>query len=130
MSEPLSERPSPEEVKGETVTLQTQRGGEDLPKTFVNVKGETMTAPPAGSELLPGYVLEECLGKGGMGVVYRARQTKLNRPVALKMILHAEHASEVDRRRFQREAEVLAKLRHPNIVQVFEVGEHAGQPYF
>src|SRR5262249_27803402 len=48
----------------------------------------------------------------------------------LKMILHAEHASESDRQRFQREAEVLAKLRHPNIVQVFEVGEHDGKPFF
>jgi WD40 repeat protein/Flp pilus assembly protein TadD/tRNA A-37 threonylcarbamoyl transferase component Bud32 len=82
-----------------------------------------------GSDL-PGYFLEAEIGRGGMGVVYRARQVKLNRTVALKMVLHAEHASAEDRQRFQREAEALANLQHASLVQVFEVGEHRGIPFF
>jgi WD40 repeat protein len=65
-----------------------------------------------------------------MGVVYRARQAALDRLVALKMILHAEHAGQAERRRFQTEAQAVARLQHPNIVQVYEVGESAGRPYF
>ncbi len=64
-----------------------------------------------------------------MGVVYRARQPGLNRLVALKMILHADHAGDDERQRFQREAQVLARLRHEHIVQVYEVGEHEGKPF-
>jgi WD40 repeat protein len=70
------------------------------------------------------------LGKGGMGIVYKAEQTALRRMVALKMILHAEYASGEERRRFHAEAEAVGQLQHPNIVQVYEVGEHNGVPYF
>jgi WD40 repeat protein/tRNA A-37 threonylcarbamoyl transferase component Bud32 len=80
--------------------------------------------------MIAGYEVLGELGRGGMGIVYKARQHGLNRLVALKMILHADHASETERRRFLHEAEALARLQHENIVQIHEVGEHHGKPFF
>jgi serine/threonine-protein kinase len=79
---------------------------------------------------IPGYAVEALLGRGGVGVVYRARHLRLNRPVALKTLLSGAYAGRVERARFHREAEAVAALRHPNVVQVYEVGEHGGRPYF
>jgi serine/threonine protein kinase len=79
---------------------------------------------------VPGYKLLGVLGHGGMGVVYRARQDGLNRLVALKMILAGEHAGPQHLARFQAEAQAVARLQHPNIVQVYEVGKHNDLPYF
>jgi serine/threonine protein kinase len=77
-----------------------------------------------------GYEILSELGRGGMGVVYKARQVNLNRIVALKMILSAAHAGQADLARFRLEAEAIARLQHPNIVQVFEIGEQGGLPWF
>src|SRR5262249_4463701 len=79
---------------------------------------------------IPGYEVEALLGRGGMGLVYKARQLRLNRLVALKMLVAGGYAGRQDRAGFQREAEAVASLRHANIVQVHDVGEHERCPYF
>jgi serine/threonine protein kinase len=88
----------------------------------------------AGSEgelpVVPGYEIIEQLGRGGMGIVYRARQLGLQRIVALKMILTGFQAGPKDLARFRAEAAALARLKHPNIVQIYDFGEAAGRPYF
>jgi serine/threonine-protein kinase len=80
--------------------------------------------------LIPGYEVEEVLGRGGMGIVFRARHLPLNRLVALKMALAGAFAEPLERLRFQREAEAVARLHHPNVVQIYDIGEADGRPYF
>jgi WD40 repeat protein/tetratricopeptide (TPR) repeat protein len=144
MSEPLRETLSPSEpppfstplptTSPDGQTLATQHGSDrapgDVPQT--QPPSELATPPEKSPEVhgIPGYVLEGELGRGGMGVVYKARQVGLGRLVAVKMILSGAHAPAAERQRFQAEAEAVARLSHPHIVQVHEVGEHEGLPYF
>jgi serine/threonine-protein kinase len=88
--------------------------------------------PKKGRELptVPGYEILAVLGRGAMGVVYKAHQTRLNRIVALKMVLAGAHASPQQLARFDQEARAVARLQHPNIVQIHEIGERDGLPYF
>src|SRR6266478_7282897 len=99
----------------------------------------SMAAPPIlgaqsqpGAPLpeIPGYEVLAVLGRGGHGIVYRARHLKLKRLAALKMLLTGQYASPSELARFIREAEAIAALQHPNIVQIYDVGEVDGRPYF
>jgi tRNA A-37 threonylcarbamoyl transferase component Bud32 len=88
--------------------------------------------PPPPEPLLPkipGYEIMDLLGRGGMGVVYKARQTSLNRVVALKMIRDAGLAGPEEVGRFRVEAEAVARLQHANIVQIFDIGDWQGRPF-
>jgi WD40 repeat protein len=100
------------------VQAQTSSTGTALPPEF------------PGENAIPGYQLLERLGYGGMGVVYKARQLGLNRTVAIKMLLAGPHITAEHLERFRTEAATLARLQHPNIVQIHEVGEWQGRPYF
>ncbi len=105
------------------------RDSDDDPDDFP----PALPAPPAppfvAATAPPGYAILGELGRGGMGVVYDAVQTGLNRPCALKMVLGSGHAGSVALVRFLAEAEAVAAIDHPHVVRVFEFGNHAGQPF-
>jgi serine/threonine protein kinase len=122
MSEPAPGKPPP------TALLSQPLGSwQDLDTTS---PGVAVTAGTVGLlPSVPGYEIECVLGRGGMGVVYRARHTALERTVALKMILAGPYASPDELARFRSEARAVAQLQHPHIVQVFEVGEIEGRSF-
>ena len=92
--------------------------------------GTTLELSARAGPAISGYEIMGELGRGGMGVVYRARQVRLNRPCAIKMILGGAHASPEAATRFLAEAEAVARLQHANIVQIHHIGEVDGLPYF
>ncbi len=91
--------------------------------------GGAESEPGPASVSIPGYEIEAVLGRGGMGVVYKARHLALKRTVALKMVLGGGHAGPRELARFRIEAEAVARLQHPNIVQIHEIGEADGHPF-
>jgi tetratricopeptide (TPR) repeat protein len=101
---------------------------------IVSLSGIEHRVDPASAQQqlpeVPGYDLLAELGRGGMGIVYLARQKALGRLVALKMILDGSLADAKARDRFRNEAHAVARLQHPNIVQIHEIGEHEGRPFF
>src|SRR5262245_19292521 len=100
--------------------------GEPVPPTRRGTIAERfLTSEPARAEF-PGYEILGVLGQGGMGVVYKARQVRTDRVVALKVPGHLDLETRV---RFTTEAQAAARVSHPNIVQVYEVGEHQGRPF-
>ena len=119
---------------GQSTTPGSSGGsGNRRPGNAANPSGKGASAsgrlPGQEAPKIPGYEILNQLGRGNMGVIYKARQTKLNRIIALKTILAGKFADEVQLRRFNTEAEAVARLQHPNIVQVFNYGEWEGQPF-
>jgi predicted Ser/Thr protein kinase len=96
---------------------------------LTQASGEVRAYVPAGAPDVPGYDVLGEHGRGGMGVVYRAKQKGLNRVVALKMLLGGTYADGTELARFFGEAEVVAAVRHPNVIQVYEYGQHESRPF-
>lgn len=114
----------------EAVTLATPERGSSAANTVTLGEGIGPSSAPGPRGIsIPGYEVLQELGRGGMGVIYKARQLSPRRIVALKMILAGEHAGAEQLARFHAEASAVARLQHPNIVQIHEVKEHNGRPF-
>jgi serine/threonine protein kinase/tetratricopeptide (TPR) repeat protein len=141
----VGERPRPEEYLGRFPQFASQLGLR-LTKPATEADSEiddtlnvgqraptpSFVPPPSSATTFRNfadYEVQGVLGRGGMGVVYKAWQKGLNRPVALKMILASEHAGSEHLARFRMEAEAAARLQHPNVTQIYEVGETNGHPF-
>jgi WD40 repeat protein/tetratricopeptide (TPR) repeat protein/tRNA A-37 threonylcarbamoyl transferase component Bud32 len=119
---------SPEILSEVRRRIEDLQGFERLANPPVARPASGWAAPGPGA--VAGYEILDVLGQGGMGVVYKARQPGLGRVVALKMIRDAALAGKPERARFRAEAEAVARLQHPHIVQIYEVGEEDGRPFF
>jgi tetratricopeptide (TPR) repeat protein/predicted Ser/Thr protein kinase len=132
-STPLIPATSPPEPAQQ---VPEQEPAKIAPAVYGNDQAQKLTTPtkpeeaaPADAPVIPEYEVFGLLGHGGMGVVYKARQHGLQRIVALKMIRAGAHARPEELVRFRREAETVARLQHPHIVQIYGVGEYKGQPF-
>lgn len=129
----------PEAAVGETLyTARLGAPGPPMTSGDVPVTRQFLSDPPpttAGERekatlvSVPGYEVLGTLGRGGMGIVLKARDPRLDRIVAIKMVLAGRHASSEDRSRFRTEAEAAARIHHPGIVHIYEIGENDGTPY-
>jgi serine/threonine protein kinase len=117
-----------EEPKPQDETLPPG-GGSDPLVPLVEAAGAAPRPPRAAGWAIPGYELAGQLGRGAMGVVYKARQVKLDRPVALKVMFGCALDEPADRARVHTEAMAVAQIQHPNVIQIFDVGEHDGIPF-
>ncbi len=113
-------------------SASADRSAQSATPTMASTIGNSITprADHAPWPTVPGYEILGLLGRGGMGVVYKARQLALQRVVALKMVRDWTNAREKELVRFRAEAEVIARLHHPNIVQIYDVGTVENRPYF
>jgi serine/threonine protein kinase/tetratricopeptide (TPR) repeat protein len=118
--------PDPSEYRARFPALVVT--GQELQETLDQYRTQPPARSQPGTPEVPGYQVLGLLGRGGMGVVYRARHVQLDRLVALKMLRDGA-ANLEDLPRFRTEAQAVARFQHPNIVQIYEVGEHQGQPY-
>ncbi len=116
--------------RSKTINLY-QKGRKNTPiPSNSNTNHDSLRKPNPELPFLPGYQITEEIGRGGMGIVYKAKQTGLNRWVALKMNRSEHLDCPESRARFLAEAEVVACLKHPNIIQIYEIGDSEGVPYF
>jgi tetratricopeptide (TPR) repeat protein len=131
----VTQHPNPEQPTGDTVAGAT-RDFDPAPgflsdlTVAAGAAGASRDSAKRAAPAVAGYEVLGELGRGGMGVVYRARQVLLNRPCVLKMILAGVHANSESIVRFLAEAEAVARLQHPNIVQIHNVGQADGLPFF
>jgi len=126
--DPTVDQPGERPAVAEDATVPPGAGLPDA----ATLDGDPAGPTPAGASpglLPPGYELLGELGRGGMGVVYKARHQRLGRVCAVKMILAGGHAGPAEKQRFETEGQAIARLSHPGIVQVYEVGEHDGHPF-